>query len=445
MQYTTQIEVLATLGEQGFTLDELVHCTRDLFEREGMAGLIGLLLELVDEVLFMRLAEGTKGWRPPACCKEPSYELHSREHRKRLRTSAGNVAVRWRRLRCRHCRQSVVPLRSFLGLERWQSKSGELERMVTEVVSEQSYRRSVAHLDGIGMIPVPKSSAHRWVVHSPCDELHLGDQRFESLLADGTGYKRRPDPEAGMSNRGEIKVLLGVVGEQVVPLGAWSGQNWERVAAELQQYRSGDPEPIAHTLITDGEPGLPEALASFARMHQRCQWHQIQDLNVLMWHDKAPLKERRKAQKRIAGILQIELPEQDFEEVAKEDKLLLEQEVQKAERRLQRLAREIEKKGYGQAATYVRNAKSRLFSYVRLWLETGLVSPRVNSVLERMMREIGRRLKRIAHGWSEEGAAKMTRIILKRMLSPEDWIDYWQQRLGLDGNVHLILRAVRTA
>jgi len=113
MQYTTQIEVLATLGEQGFTLDELVYCTRELFEREGMAGLIGLWLELVDEVLFIRLVQGAKGWRPPACCEEPSYELHSREHRKRLRTSAGDVSVRWRRLRCKHCGRSLIPLRSF--------------------------------------------------------------------------------------------------------------------------------------------------------------------------------------------------------------------------------------------------------------------------------------------------------------------------------------------
>jgi len=59
------------------------------------------------------------------------------------------------------------------------------------------------------------------------------------------------------------------------------------------------------------------------------------------------------------------------------------------------------------------------------------------------MREIGRRLKRIAHGWSEEGAAKMTRIILKRMLAPEDWLQYWNKRLGLDGNVRLLLQTVR--
>jgi hypothetical protein len=311
-------------------------------------------------------------------------------------------------------------------------------------VSEQSYRRSVAHLDGIGMIPVPKSSVHRWVVQSPCDEVKLEDRPFRSLLADGTGYKRRPHAEAGLGNHGEIRVLLGIAGKQVVPLGAWSGQSWEQIAADLQQQRRADAQgPIAHTLITDGEPGLPEALASLARMHQRCQWHQIQDLNVLMWHDGAPRSERRKAQKKIAGILQIELPEEDFDAVSPADKVELEQEMTKAEGALQRMAREMERKGYPQAATYVRNAKDRLFSYVRLWLKTGLVSPRVNSFLERMMREIGRRLKRIGHGWSEAGAAKMTRIILKRVLTPEQWNDYWKERLGLHGNVHFLLRAVR--
>ncbi len=55
-------------------------------------------------------------------------------------------------------------------------------------------------------------------------------------------------------------------------------------------------------------------------------------------------------------------------------------------------------KGYSQAASYVANAKDRLFSYVRFWLSYGLVTPRVSSMIERMMREVGRRLKRIAFG-----------------------------------------------
>ena len=173
MQYTAQIEVLATLSEKAFTLDELVFATRKLFEKEGMPGLIRLWLELVDEAICLRLVTGAKGWRPPNCCQRPSYELHSREHRKRLRTSAGNVELSWRRLRCVRCRKSRIPLREFMALDRWQSKSGELEKMVTEVVSEQSYRRSVTHLDGIGMIPVLRHvpPIHAAYVLTPTEDL----------------------------------------------------------------------------------------------------------------------------------------------------------------------------------------------------------------------------------------------------------------------------------
>jgi len=50
--------------------------------------------------------------------------------------------IRWRRLKCINCGKTLTPLRQFLGLERYQSKTSELEKLVTEVVSEQSYRRS---------------------------------------------------------------------------------------------------------------------------------------------------------------------------------------------------------------------------------------------------------------------------------------------------------------
>jgi len=85
---------------------------------------------------------------------------------------------------------------------------------------------------------------------------------------------------------------------------------------------------------------------------------------------------------------------------------------------------------------------STVFTYVKFWLEYGMVSPRVSSMLERMMREIGRRLKKIAFGWSEFGAAKMTRIIIKRITSAHQWDEYWQRRLRLNGNVILIYRGV---
>jgi hypothetical protein len=43
-----------------------------------------------------------------------------------------------------------------------------------------------------------------------------------------------------------------------------------------------------------------------------------------------------------------------------------------------------------------------MFDYVRRWLRTAVVTPGVSSLIERLMREIGRRLKRMAFGWSED-------------------------------------------
>jgi hypothetical protein len=64
-------------------------------------------------------------------------------------------------------------------------------------------------------------------------------------------------------------------------------------------------------------------------------------------------------------------------------------------------------------------------------------------MIERMMREIGRRLKKIAFGWSEKGAAKMTRIIIKRITSANEWVDYWKKRLRIEDNVILIYKGVK--
>ncbi|MFH1731148.1 MAG: hypothetical protein ABIF82_05810 [Planctomycetota bacterium] len=93
----------------------------------------------------------------------------------------------------------------------------------------------------------------------------------------------------------------------------------------------------------------------------------------------------------------------------------------------------------------MRDAKDRLFTCVRFWLATGLISPRASSMIERMMLEIGRRLKRIAFGWSERGAAKMARIILKRITTAGEWRAYWNDRLRIQDNVILFCRGVKVA
>lgn len=211
MQGSISVQVLASLSDNGFSLDELVLATKELFEREGLAGFVSFLLGLLDEKLAMEVVAERSIWTPPACCQGPRYEHHDRQPRQ-LRTSVGKVKIQWRRVRCVCCGKSTVLLRRFLGLDNYQSKTSELEKLVTEVVSEQNYRRSSDHLRRIGEIPVPRSTLHRWVVTGGCDTIEPAEDTLKALVADATAYKQRHAP--GQSNRGEIEVALGIGASQ---------------------------------------------------------------------------------------------------------------------------------------------------------------------------------------------------------------------------------------
>jgi len=442
MQNIIAMEVLSATSEKGFSLDELVFRTKELFDKGGLAGFVGLILQLVDERICMKTIQGKIKHNEQSCCPNPQYEHHDQSNRQ-FRTSVGKLTIRWRRLKCTNCGKSITPLRQFLGLERYQSKTSELEKLVAEIVSEQSYRRSSNHLESIGSIPVPKSTAHRWVAQSDCDRLDTGQETFDLLIADGTGYKRRPDQDSGMNNRGELRVALGVdKSGSIVPLGAFSGKSWDEIADDIKGQRADD-KLVADMLVSDGERGLAQSLTKLCADHQRCHWHVTRDFNYTMWRDDAGRLERKQTQKELAAIIGIELPEEDFEMVNDSDKKALSDAVSCAESDVCKLIGKLLDKGYEMAADYLIRASKNMFSYVRRWLETGIVTPRVSSMIERMMRELARRLKRMAFGWSEEGAAKMARIIIKRFTSAGQWKKYWRDRLRIQDNVILVLKTIK--
>lgn len=312
-----------------------------------------------------------------------------------------------------------------------------------EVVSEQSYRRSSRHLETIGDIPVPKSTAHRWVVESPCDEIDTGTETFDQLFADGTGYKRRCNREAKTTNRGELRIALGVDKRGlVVPLGSWSGESWETIGQAIKGKRK-DKQPVADVLVSDGERGLSQALSDLCNEHQRCGWHFIHDLDFTMWQDGAPKTERKGKRQELISIIGIELPKEDFHAVSSSEREEIAGRLDRARHELEHLYNDLKSRGYDEAAGYVSRGSKNVFTYLERWLKTGLMTPRVSSMIERMMREIARRLKRIAFGWSPARAAKMARIIIKRFTSAAQWEKYWKDRLKIDGKVIMLLKEIK--
>lgn len=60
-----------------------------------------------------------------------------------------------------------------------------------------------------------------------------------------------------------------------------------------------------------------------------------------------------------------------------------------------------------------------------------------SSIVERVMRKLGRRIKKIAYEWSDKGVTKIARIILKWFADAGSWEDYWQKRMTIIGNVFI--------
>lgn len=442
MQDTLCMNILWCLSENGFSLDELVFKTKEMFETKGVTGFVEFILKIVDYTICMSAKASDSKWAPEACCGGPVYHYFDRRRRS-FRTSIGLIKIKWRRMKCRNCGRTVIPLKEFMGIGRYQSKTVELERIVAEVVSEQSYRRSSHHMNIIGDIPVPKSTAHRWVMQSDCDEIKIEGKVVDSLFADGTGYKRRPNAKEGISNRGELKVVMGIRNDgQTVPFGCWSDEKWKDIGREIKK-RSIETGPLSKVLISDGEPGLSSGLADLSNDQQRSHWHMIRDLGHMMWLDDGNKFERNKMKKHLRGIIGIEIPKEDFKKISDAHKNDIEHSTIQAEEKLDILIKSLFSKGYDKAARYVRSAKDKLFTYIRLWFKYGLISPRASSMIERMMREIGRRIKKIAFGWSSKGCAKIARIILKRFTDPKEWDKYWKNRLRINDNVLIAYRGIK--
>jgi hypothetical protein len=115
----------------------------------------------------------------------------------------------------------------------------------------------------------------------------------------------------------------------------------------------------------------------------------------------------------------------------------LEKAAWQAEKSLQKFIDDLVDRGYRQAAKYIFNAKAQMFSYVRMWLQTGPRQPtsefsdREDDARNRPTNQKNR------FNWGPEGAAKMTRIIVKRITSANEWEQHWKKKLNFRGTVKL--------
>lgn len=442
MQHHITSSLLVCLSENGFSLDELVIRLKALFEEKAYGEILRQILMLVEELLKVRVMQGQE--TPVACeCGCARLVLNGGQARV-FRTSLGDVTLdRTARVKCAGCGKTFALLLRFLGIDKHQSKTHELEKLVLEAVAGDTYRRANKSVRKMTGVRAGHTTFHNWVLSTAGDEITVPDGVVGSapgeVFADGTKCK-----SSAKDVKGDIKVMIGVnASGEVFPIGTWTHrETWEQISEEIDKRQLVFPDGTI--LVSDGEPGLADALSRHVTDQQRCHWHIVRDTYHAMWQDGGKAGDARPVQDALKSILAIELPEGDFQKVSEEEKGEIEVRMQDAEFVIGDLIGHLRAKGFTTVADYLQRSKSYMFSYVRRWLKLGISCPRASSLIERTMREIARRTKRIAYNWKEDGLGKVAKIVLKIFSQPEEWEKYWSKLMDISQNVFLSFKIIKS-
>lgn len=358
-----------------------------------------------------------------------------RSRPRQFSTVFGKLDLRLRVGQCRTCGAFYSPLLSALQIGRYARRESNFENNVIEAVIDTNYRRLI---DGRS-IDISLGGIHNIVVGSDIDEtLHEsicpGD--LSAIMADGTGLKQHK------GRKGELRAVIGLTKAGCVePLGCYTNTEWPDIERNIKE-RIKEAEPYNIPFIYDGEPGLDDFLSDVAES-QRCTWHGPRGLYHALWEDGLKKKQSQPETDKIKQFIGIELPEGDFEILKQEDKEQVKSRYESSKSEIKDLIKTFREKGYKHGTAYLENLSERLFTNIELWLKTGIIAPKTTSLLERVFREIGRRLKRIAWGWADKTVTNLSKMIMIRQYSREKWEQYWKEKLGIKGYFSIEISAVK--
>lgn len=424
----------AEISLKDFSFSQLIVAVKKLFDTEGIPGFVKALVILIENLVIK------SGLQCPHCLSE-KFHLHGKTE-KQLRTSIGIVHLVLIRVRCGQCNKTYSPMMKLFDLEQYSRKSREFEKLALETITQQSFRRASKNLNDTVGVVTPHTTLHSWFHKTDAVNIDV-KKKVDYLIADGTGYKKHYDENN--SNRGEVRVIIGYnKNGEAIPFGAWTRANWKNISKFIKSVNHPSDKikfkPIAKTLITDGEEELVSAMKKLADTHQRCLFHITHEIvPLLQYKDLTSKDTATKLSEELNSLLYIDLPETQAEPFKSlEDKLNIEIKLKEMKVGIENFISELKLRGYNKAKTFVENSKNQLFTYIDNWLKTGLTNPKVTSLVERTMREIKRRIKKIGFAWSEKGAEKMTRLVLLQLSSTKQyWETHWHTKTGANADIKL--------
>jgi transposase-like protein len=285
-----------------------------------------------------------------------------------------------------------------------------LVRRALELCTEQPYRKVAKALQREAGTTLSERSLRR-LVRSAASRVHLSWQRrdlgeIQALLVDGTrvraGAKSSDPHDRGL----ELNIAVALRGRdrsgrrsaaRLELVGATLGRRWK---ALVPAVRGAAAAPIA---VSDGDQAiitmLTRALPDVPQ--QICTFHLRDSIDHRLWGDRMPFRARRALARAVGNAVEFAA------------------DAAEADRAIAAFLAMAERHGWRNTLVHVR----QLAPHLTTWLH---VDPsgeleHTTSLLERLMREVNRRVDPVGVRWSRAGADAIVKLLLARRFGHPHW------------------------
>ena len=340
--------------------------------------------------------------RCPRCTAGEGFRRRGRRRRV-LFTRIGRVELALAVLGCR-CGHRFTPFLALLGVARGRRLAPGFERRGLELCTELPYRRAAQALcRESGTAPsertlrrLVRAAAARCDLRRPRADLGA----LDAVLVDGTrvraGAKKRLRDDRGL----ELNIALALRGRdqkgraQLELLGVALDRGWSSLIRPLRAARA------AQIAVHDGEVAIARTLerALPGVPQQICTFHLRDSFDHRLWQDGLAFSARR-ALARVWGNALEYAPDATTASAA-----------------LAAMRMMAERHRWRRTDVHLRT----ISPHATTWLELG-TSTHTTSLLERVMREVNRRVDPVGVRWSRAGAGAIIDLLLARRFRHPDW------------------------
>lgn len=335
----------------------------------------------------------------PWCKKETGFIRKGRRPR-RIRTSEGEVCFDVQQILCRVCRRTYRPLISWLELQARQVITEELLEKGLAVALHTSYQVASSLTKALTGAGLGKRKIREGILHTSemlrAHQAQEPPQDYLVILEDST------KGNTGKTKRGEdIHVVYGITG-RIRNINKDTGEvKRSAMIGKILSVSVGtyDASPLQHRtacIMTDGAGGVQKKQRYGTRgeemRYYRCTWHLSRMLGFALYHDGLTTKkERRPYVSKLA--------------------LLIKHSFKNYKTYYQELLTNVKEQGLHKATKYLENAQQEFYNTKEHPILIDGVPLLATSPIERVMREIDRRVDNGAR-WSARGLEAITRVRL---------------------------------